>query len=258
MGSNDAKAPRDERPAARVEVKPFAIGAREITNREFRQFDPKHDSRCESRHGYQFGVTGYDVNGDDLPAVRVNWNKAVEFCEWLSKKTGRTVRLPTEAEWEWAARAGSDKPFWWGGIDADFAQYANLADISLSDYAGNPYVQDRVRARYGNTENLFDNWVPQAHNVNDGAFLEEKSGKWKPNPWGLYDMHCNVWEWTQSKYVPYPYAADDGRNAPGGDERRVVRGGSWYSRPKLATASFRRAYRPYAPVYDVGFRIVVE
>ena len=258
MGRNEAKGPRDEHPAAQVAVKPFMIGAREITNREFRQFDPKHDSRCESRHGYQFGVTGYDVNGDDLPVVRVNWQKAVAFCEWLSKKTGRTVRLPTEAEWEWAARAGSDKPFWWGGVADDFAKYANLADISLSDYAGNPYEQDRVKARYGNTENLFDNWVPQAHNVNDGAFLEEKSGKWKPNPWGLYDMHGNVWEWTQSKYAPYPYAADDGRNAPGGDERRVVRGGSWYSRPKLATASFRRAYRPYAPVYDVGFRIVVE
>ncbi len=258
MGRNEAKGPRDEHPAAKVEVRPFMIGAREVTNREFRQFDPRHDSRCESRHGYQFGVTGYDVNGDDLPAVRVSWNKAVAFCEWLSKKTGRTVRLPTEAEWEWAARAGSDRPFWWGGVGDDFAKFANLADISLSDYAGNPYVQDREKARYGNTENLFDNWVPQAHNVNDGAFLEEKSGKWKPNPWGLYDMHGNVWEWTQSKYMPYPYAADDGRNAPGGDERRVVRGGSWYSRPKLATASFRRAYRPYAPVYDVGFRVVVE
>jgi formylglycine-generating enzyme required for sulfatase activity len=258
MGRNGPKGPRDERPAAKVDVKPFLIGAREITNREFRQFDPKHDSRCESRHGYQFGVTGYDVNGDDLPVVRVSWTKAVAFCEWLSKKTGRKVRLPTEAEWEWAARAGSDKPFWWGDVTDDFAAYANLADISLSDYSGNPYVQDRVKARYGNTENLFDNWVPQAHNVNDGAFLEEKSGKWRPNPWGLHDMHGNVWEWTQSKYAPYPYVADDGRNAPGGDDRRVVRGGSWYSRPKLATASFRRAYRPYAPVYDVGFRIVVE
>ena len=258
MGSDDARAPRDERPAAQVEVKPFLMGAREITNREFRRFDPQHDSRCESRHGYQFGVTGYDVNGDDLPVVRVSWNRAVAFCDWLSKRTGRTVRLPTEAEWEWAARAGSNKPFWWGGVDDDFAKYANLADISLSDYSGNPYVQDRVKARYGNTENIFDNWVPQAHGVNDGAFLEEASGKWKPNPWGLFDMHGNVCEWTQSKYAPYPYAADDGRNAPGGDARRVGRGGSWYSRPKLATATFRRAYRPYAPVYDVGFRILVE
>ena len=258
MGSNDAKAKTDERPAAVVQVKPFQMGTREVTNREFREFDPRHDSRCESRHGYQFGVTGYDVNGDDLPVVRVSWQKANAFCAWLSKKTGRTVRLPTEAEWEWAARAGSSRPFWWGERTADFAAYANLADISLSDYSGNPYEPDVNKARYRNTENLFDNWVPQIHDVNDGAFLEEKSGKWKPNPWGLYDMHGNVWEWTASKYRPYPYAADDGRNAPEGDERRVVRGGSWYSRPKLATASFRRAYRPYASVYDVGFRVVVE
>ncbi len=258
MGTNAPKTPRDEQPAAAVTVKPFQIGAREVTNREFRQFAPNHDSRCESRHGYQFGVTGYDVNGDDLPVVRVSWEKANAFCKWLSEKTGRKVRLPTEAEWEWAARAGSANPFWWGDRNDDFAAYANLADISLSDYSGNPYVQDCAKARYGNQDNLYDNWVPQAHGINDGAFLEEKSGKWKPNPWGLFDMHGNVWEWTQSKYRPYPYVADDGRNAPDGDDRRVVRGGSWYSRPKLATASFRRAYRPYAPVYDVGFRIVVE
>jgi len=257
MGTN-RHSPADERPCAAVTVKPFKMGVREITNREFRQFDPKHDSRCESRHGYQFGVTGYDVNGDDLPVVRVTWKQAVAFCEWLSKQTGRKVRLPTEAEWEWAARAGSDKPFWWGERDADFSKFANLADISLSDYSGNPYVQDCVKARYNNPENIFDNWIPHAHSVNDGAFLETQSGKWQANPWGLFDMHGNVAEWTQSKYVPYPYVADDGRNAAGGDERRVVRGGSWYSRPKRATASFRRGYRPYAPVYDVGFRVVVE
>ncbi|MBP5321855.1 MAG: SUMF1/EgtB/PvdO family nonheme iron enzyme, partial [Kiritimatiellae bacterium] len=258
MGTNGRGAPRDESPAAVVAVKPFQIGAREITNREFRQFDPLHDSRCESRHGYQFGVTGYDVNGDDLPVVRVSWRKAVAFCVWLSEKTGRKVRLPTEAEWEWAARAGSAKPFWWGEVTDDFAPFANLADVSLADYSGNPYVQDREKARYGNPENLFDNWVPQAHGVNDGAFLEEKSGKWKANPWGLSEMHGNVWEWTQSAYRPYPYAADDGRNGTEGEERRVARGGSWYSRPKFATASFRRAYHSFAPVYDVGFRIVVE
>ena len=254
MGSNDAGAEGDERPAAAVRVTPFLMGAREVTNREFREFDPKHDSRCESRHNYQFGAT----NGDDLPVVRVSWTKAVQFCAWLSKKTGRTVRLPTEAEWEWAARAGSTRPFWWGADAGNFAPFANLADISLGDFSANCYENDRFKARFGNVENIYDNWIPQAHAVNDGAFLEEKSGKWKPNPWGLFDLHGNVAEWTQSKYRPYPYVADDGRNAPDGDERRVVRGGSWMSRPKRATASYRRAHRPYAPVFDVGFRIVVE
>ena len=256
MGSREEFA--DERPVARVEVGPFRMGRLEVTNRQFRRFRAEHDSRRESRHGYQFGVTGYDVNGDDAPAVRVSWQEAEAFCAWLSGRTGLKVRLPTEAQWEWAARAGAATPFWWGGPEADFAPYANLADVTLADFSGDPYVQDRVKARYGNPENLYDNWIPQMVKVNDGGFLSEPSGRWQANPWGLCEMHGNAAEWTRSKYAPYPYREDDGRNAAGGAEPRVVRGGSWYDRPKYATASFRRAYRPYQPVYNVGFRVVVE
>lgn len=256
MGSRDGFL--DEAPITRVEVKPFRMGRIEVTNRQFRRFMSAHDSRRESRHGYQFGVTGYDVNGDDLPAVRVSWIEASAFCEWLSRETGRTVRLPTEAQWEWAARAGSDRPFWWGGLDADFAPHANLADMTLADFSGDPYEQDRVKARYGNPETIYDNWIPQIPGVNDGGFLTEPSGRWQPNPWGLSDMHGNAAEWTRSTDAAYPYREDDGRNASAGAARRVVRGGSWYDRPKYATASFRRAYRPYQKVYNVGFRIVVE
>jgi formylglycine-generating enzyme required for sulfatase activity len=190
--------------------------------------------------------------------VRVSWLEAVAFCEWLSKETGRAVRLPTEAQWEWAARAGSDRPFWWGGVEADFASYANLADVTLADFSGNPYEQDRVKARYGNPENIYDNWIPQIPGVNDGGFLTEASGRWKPNPWGLSDLHGNAAEWTHSKEAAYPYRDDDGRNATAGGERRIVRGGSWYDRPKYATSSVRRSYRPYQKVYNVGFRVAVE
>ena len=256
MGSTGGDA--DEQPVTKVGVRPFKIGRIEITNRQFRRFRPEHDSRRESRHGYQFGVTGYDVNGDDAPAVRLSWRDALAFCEWLSKSSSKKVSLPTEAQWEWAARAGSDKPFWFGGVDADFAAYANLADVTLGDFSGNPYEQDREKARYKNSDNIYDNWIPQCPKVNDGGFLSEPSGKWKPNPWGLSDMHGNVAEWTRSAYAAYPYRDTDGRNALTGDEKRVVRGGSWWDRPKHATASFRRAYRPYQPVYNVGFRIVVE
>ncbi len=256
MGS--AEGARDEAPVTKVEVKPFKLGRIEVTNRQFRRFRADHDSRRESRHGYQFGVTGYDVNGDDAPAVRLSWRDAVAYCEWLSKAAGRKVALPTEAQWEWAARAGSTQAFWYGGPDADFAAYANLADASLSDYSGNPYEQDYVKARYNNPDNIYDNWIPQIPTVNDGGFLGEPSGKWKANPWGLSDLHGNVAEWTRSAYAPYPYRDGDGRNALAGDAKRVARGGSWWDRPKHATASFRRAYRPYQPVYNVGFRVAVE
>jgi len=249
---------RDEAPVAKVEVKPFKMGRLEVTNRQYRRFRAEHDSRRESRHGYQFGVTGYDVNGDDAPAVRLSWHDAVAFCDWLSKATGKNVALPTEAQWEWAARAGSTNAFWYGATDADFAPYANLADVTLGDFSGNPYEQDRVKARYKNPENLYDNWIPQISKVNDGGFLSEPSGTWKANPWGLSDLHGNAAEWTRSKEAPYPYRDADGRNAAGGGEKRVVRGGSWWDRPKFATASFRRAYRPYQPVFNVGFRVVVE
>ena len=203
-------------------------------------------------------MTGYDVNGDDRPAVRLSWQEAVNFCAWLSKKTGKKVSLPTEAQWEWAARAGSDQPFWYGGVDADFAQYANLADVSLSDFSGNPYVQEYEKARYNNPDNIYDNWIPQVRGVNDGGFLSEPSGKWQANPWGLRDVHGNVAEWTRSVYKPYPYKDGDGRNDLDAAGMRVVRGGSWWDRPKHATASFRRAYRSYQPIYNVGFRVVVE
>lgn len=249
---------RDEAPVARVSVRPFRMGRIEVTNRQFRRFQKAHDSRRESRHGYQFGVTGYDVNGDDAPAVRVTWSEASAFCEWLSKAAGQRVLLPTEAQWEWAARAGTTNAFWFGGLDADFAPFANLADATLSDFSGNPYEQDREKARYKNAENIYDNWIPQMPQVNDGGFLSEPSGKWKANPWGLCDLVGNAAEWTRSLYAPYPYREDDGRNAASGSGARVARGGSWWDRPKYATASFRRAYRPYQPVYNVGFRVVVE
>lgn len=249
---------RDEAPVARVAVKPFKMGRVEVTNRQFRRFRASHDSRRESRHGYQFGVTGYDVNGDDAPVVRVSWSEAVAFCEWASRATGRAVSLPTEAQWEWAARAGSTNAFWYGGTSADFGAFANLADVTLSDFSGNPYEQDRVKARCRNPDNLYDNWIPQYPQVNDGGFLSEPAGRWQANPWGLCDLHGNVAEWTRSRDDAYPYRDGDGRNALSGGGRRVVRGGSWWDRPKYATASFRRSYRAYQPVFNVGFRVVVE
>lgn len=256
MGST--KGYRDELPTTQVSIaKGYWIGKTEVTNRQFRAFKPEHNSQNEDRMGYYFGITGFEVDGDDLPAVRLSWNDAQDYCRRFTEKTGRKAFLPTEAQWEWAARAGSTDAFWFGGVDSDFTKYANLADRSLHGFSANPYVQDPVKARYNNPDWTYDNYIPQAP-LDDGGFLTEKSGKWQPNAWGICDMHGNAAEWTRSLYRPYPYKDDDGRNDLQAQGERVVRGGSWRDRPKHATASFRRPYRPYHKVYNTGFRVVIE
>ncbi|MCF7847987.1 MAG: SUMF1/EgtB/PvdO family nonheme iron enzyme [Kiritimatiellales bacterium] len=228
--------------------KGFWMGRYETTNEQFRQFDPAHDSMEEPRHGYQFGITGYPVNDPEQPAVRLSWQQANDFSKWLSKKTGKKVSLPTETQWEWACRAGSATPFSFGELDADFTKHANLADETLLQFIGDPYTQDPAEglkaalAKFKTLAGSDNDWIPRS-NLNDGGFVSEPVGKYQPNAWGLFDMHGNVAEWTRSAYSK---------------GTKVVRGGSWYDRPKHATASFRRPYRDYQRVYNVGFRVIVE
>jgi len=253
MGSVTGEA--DETPPCLVQIPhDFWMSACEITNRQFAVFDPTHDSHVESLHGYQFGFHGLPLNQPEQPVVRVTWHQAVAFCDWLSKRHGVRFRLPSEAEWEYACRAGSEKPFWYGTLDDDFSSYANLADGKLSEFVIDTYIQVRIIPN----PNPFDDWIPKDRRWNDGGLVSRSVGSYQPNPWGLYDMHGNVWEWTLSLYRGYPYSEDDGRNERDASEWRVVRGGSWYDRPKRATASFRLAYPPYARVFNVGFRIVAE
>jgi len=257
MGSNTGYA--DEAPMAKATIaKGFWMGQFEVTNAQFRAFDPKHDSRFEDRHGYQFGIPGYDVNAEKMPAVRLAWTEAVTFCKWLSTKTGKRVALPTEAQWEWACRAGTDTPMAYGDLNADFSKFGNMGDITLAYFSGNPYQINWRTAYYKNPTNIFDNWIPQDGRFNDGGFVSEDVGKYQANAWSLHDMHGNVAEWTRSAYRPYPYNPGDGRNALDATARRVVRGGSWYDRPKRCRSAFRLSYRPYHKVYNVGFRVVIE
>ncbi len=245
----------DERPATRVTIKaPFWIGRCEVTNQQFARFDPLHDSKQESKRFYQFGVHGYPMNGPDQPVVRVSWRQAMAFCDWLSERTGMRCSLPTEAQWEYACRAGSASPFSYGGRDVDFSRYANLSDAEIAKLADNPYM---VLSPLKNATK-YDDWVPRDARFNDGAYVSCNVGRYRPNAWGLHDMHGNVAEWTRSLYRPYPYREDDGRNDAQAAGRRVVRGGSWYDRPKRARSAFRLAYRPYQRVYSVGFRVMCE
>ncbi len=250
---------RDEMPRSVQQIdKPFWIGQFEITNRQYALFDPEHDSRTEHRHGYQFGRKGYPLNEADQPVVRIPWNKAMEYCQWLSEKTGFEITLPTEAEWEWACRAGSDTPYSFGDLGCNFASYANFGDVRLREFASCSSYKFYESCRVIDRANRYDDWIPRDTTYDDGCLVSDYVGKYRANPWDIYDMHGNVWEWTLSAYRPYPYRADDGRNDPVLAEKRVVRGGSWYDRPEKGTSSYRLPYQPYQGVYNVGFRVVLH
>ncbi|MBM4081594.1 MAG: formylglycine-generating enzyme family protein, partial [Planctomycetes bacterium] len=240
----------DEQPLTAVKVDEFWIGRFEVTNEQFALFDPTHDSRLENGDFLQFSVQerGYPVNGPRQPVCRVSWQQAMAFCRWLSAKTGMTFTLPTEAQWEYACRAGTATPMSYGPVEADFAKLANLADATLRqvDTFGWSLPSGAVPP-----------WRPAIESVNDGFKVSAPVGSFASNPWGLHDLHGNVSEWTRSTYKPYPYR-DDGRNDASETAPKVIRGGSWYDRPHYARSAHRMSYPAWQPVYDVGFRVVCE
>jgi formylglycine-generating enzyme required for sulfatase activity len=241
MGS--VEGPADEYPAARVKIeRPFYLGTVEVTNAQYAAFDSAHDSAYISMTNKDHSGRGHPVNGEDQPVVRVTWEEAEAFCRWLSERTGKRFRLPTEAEWEWACRAGTATPFSYGTADTDFSPFANLADQTLEKLAR----RDSPK------------WHPRDGRFSDGGMVTIDVGRYQPNAWGLHDMHGNAAEWTHSAYRAYPYDAGDGREDPAAEGARAVRGGSWYDRPKRAASSFRLQYQPWQRVYCVGFRVVME
>jgi formylglycine-generating enzyme required for sulfatase activity len=256
MGTNDGSAANQE--SAVIEIdQPFWLGTCEVTNRQYTCFDPTHDSRVESRHGYQFGRQGYPLNEPQQPVVRISWNDAQSFCEWLSARVGTRCELPTEAQWEYACRAGTSTPFAYGDFSTDFTPWANLGDRRLSEYAACTAHDNYSDVLIIPNPSRYDDWVPKDARFDDGAFAAATVGRYQANAWGLHDMHGNVWEWTRSAEAPAPYRDDDGRNALTGSERRIVRGGSWYDRPQRATSDYRLSFRPYHRVFTVGLRVMM-
>jgi formylglycine-generating enzyme required for sulfatase activity len=237
----DAGGFADELPRSVAEIgRPFWMMTTEVTNRLYNQFDPKHDSRYLDQWSKDHTTPGYPANKPEQPVIRINWNKAVEFCDWLSKKTGKKFRLPTETEWEWACRAGTATPMWYGDLKTDFGKMENLADLQTKRFVVrgvNPQAVDNAPD--------VEAFVPRAGEINDGNMIAEAVGAYQANPWGLHDMHGSVAEWTASNYSAT-------------DSRKVVRGGSWRDRPKWARSGLRRPYEPWQPVFNVGFRVVCE
>lgn len=222
----------DERPMAAVEIdKPFYLGTLEVTCAQYARFDTRHENGFIDGRGKDRTTRGYAVDSPEHPVVRISWHEATAFCKWLSEKSGLVCALPTEAQWEWACRAGSATDFP-AGAEPGNGQ-ANLADEGIREW-------NYGRAQAGYT---------------DGAPYSVPGGRYRPNAWGLFDMQGNVAEWTLSDYRPYPYSEKDApSDAP--DALKVVRGGSWNDTARYATAASRWRYRAYQPVYNVGFRVL--
>ncbi len=221
--------------------RPFWIGEMEVMNSQYHVFDPAHDSRFQDQFGYDHVTPGHVGNHRRQPVVRVSRAEAEMFCRWLSERCGVKARLPTEEEWEWAARAGTATPFPWGGIDDDFGRWANLAD---RDVRFMYYTWDLAAAlpeRRPYPPEL--NYPLHEERWTDDWFTLNFAGRANANLWGLYDMHGNAAEWTATT-LP--------------DGRAIARGGSFASRPKDATSSFRQRYLPWQKVFDVGFRVLLE
>jgi formylglycine-generating enzyme required for sulfatase activity len=228
MGSPAAEVGRDEDEALhRVCVQSFAMADREVTNRQYRLFRSDHDS------GSFFGLP---LNGDEQPAVSLSWHEATAFARWLSERTGGRFRLPTAAQWEYAARAGTVGARYWGEDPARACRYANVAD--------------RTAARY---------WPGSAiHDCDDGYAVNAPVGAFEPNPWGLYDMLGNVWEWTCSVYVE-AYAGAEQRCADSETPAaRVMRGGARDEPPRKVRSASRYGNPPDDRSDYLGFRLARE
>jgi len=213
----------DEKPAHRVNISgAFHIGTTEVTLSQYRQFQPKH---AGERGAADDAVTG------------VSWNDAVKFCEWLSKKEGNPYRLPTEAEWEYACRAGTTTLFHTGdALPAGFHQWP--ADIGLRD-------------RFFPEDQLPPEYRPK------GTKLSLRVAQTPANEWGLFDMHGNVSEWCADWHGPYEAAAQTDPLGRSDGDFRVIRGGSHSMQTRLLRSANRTAWLPETSSEKTGFRVVL-
>ena len=199
--------------------KSFYMGVTEVTQEQYEAVMGNNPSKYK---------------GKTNPVETVRWDDAVAFCKKLSQKTGKTVQLPTEAQWEYACRAGNRIRFSFGDKEEDLHKHGNYCDKSNTDGS---------------------DWQDKEHG--DGFDKTAPVGSLKPNAWGLYDMHGNVWEWCQDWYAEYPAGAvtDPTREVNSG--LRVVRGGSWYNNPPNCRSAYRRRVNAVDRNDASGFRVVV-
>ncbi|NWG05950.1 MAG: SUMF1/EgtB/PvdO family nonheme iron enzyme [Chloroflexi bacterium] len=207
---------KDEQPQHTVELAEYFIGKYPVTNQQYQAFVKEGGKPPSGWDGDQF-----PQGKDAQPVVNVSWEDAVAYCKWLNEKTKKKYRLPTEAEWEKAAR-GEDGRIWsWGNEFGE--KNANTLEAGIRDTT--PVGQ----------------FSPQGD-----------------SPYGCADMVGNVWEWTHSLYEPYPYKADDGREDESASGSRVLRGGSFNNNSRNARGACRYRYLPDSLYYGIGFRVAAS
>jgi len=258
----------DEAPVHKVRItKTFYLGQHEVTVSQFRRFleasgytpeseadgtggygynpfyAPAKSARGDAFEGrdpkYSWRNPGFQ-QGDDHPVVNITWNDAVAMCKWLSETEGKTYRLPSEAEWEYAARAGTATRYHTGNDPQSLLKAANVFDAEA-------------------TEN-WEKWAGYALAGSDGFAFTSPVGSYSPNAFGLYDMHGNVWEWTADWHDDHYYAHSplDDPKGPVTGTVRVRRGGSWHTWAFYARSSYRNWNAPDTRYTLVGMRLVRE
>jgi formylglycine-generating enzyme required for sulfatase activity len=213
MGTPDTEQGREEQEIPhRVRLtRPFYLGVTEVTQRQWAAVmgtNPSHFVDC----------------GGDCPVERVSFHDIQAFLARLNSRSGREFRLPTEAEWEYACRAGGSEPF---------GHSATLGGRDAHINGRYPYRAEVLAERTGTTA----------------------VGRFPPNPWGLVDMSGNVWEWTQDPHCPYPASAVTDPVGRCESPVKVIRGGSWTFDGNSARCGLRYTHRPQDLGYSLGFRV---
>ena len=236
MGSPEEEPERrtNEGPQHLVQLQGFFLAQTPITQGQFRMVAQWRPNRAERAWNRKLDPNPSRFTGDHRPVEGVSWDDAMEFCRRLSQRTGRHYTLPSEAQWEYACRAGTTTPFYCG----------STISTKLANYNG--------REVYGNGEK--GDYRQQTMDV----------ASFPANPWGLHDMHGNVWEWCADHWHDnYEGAPEDGRAWIDEDakenkkemNRRLQRGGSWFDYPRNCRSAFRVINHPDARNHFLGFRV---
>ena len=226
----------DEGPQHTVKVAQFALGSTEVTFDEYDAFAKATNRQLPSDEGWGRGRR---------PVINVSWDDAQAYAAWLSEKAHKAYRLPTEAEWEYAARAKTQTSRYWGDDpkNQQACQYANVYDRQHVD---------EIKKRYS--------WAGTPFDCDDAYPFTAPVGQFKPNAWGLQDMLGNAWEWVadcwHDSYQGAPNDGSDWEDKKGCDSgRRVLRGGSWNSYPGIVRAAYRGRSYPGSGDIFIGFRL---